>query len=516
MAYRALNPYQVFLDAAGEELSGGSIQFTKNNDVNTDIAIYSDESATTLQANPYTLDAAGRITGDVWITEIQYTMVIRDSLGAFVRRVDDNGQGEESQADVIISEINNRFRNGGFAANFGESPDLTAAFAKTDISGVVGQCTNVSSGKLQQSSNAIGVSGWSAAMAPISTAAGAVASYGLDMPRGSTFDLVEKEIIVKALIQHDVGSSRTVTPSLWCPTAIDDFDSPLTLIHTASPVSVVSGVTTEISFTVDCATLAQKALIQNGLRVIYDADIGGVSGANIYLADFSLNVGNVAPTFVPEPAEIQDSKSIRQLEAMVKAAFTAIAPAGTLALDPGSTITTSGYYLQCLPNASASKAQYPELYAAYGGTALTPAIYGDDPLDSSKFMLPPYSGQFLRVTDNGAGVDPDAATRGDRGDGVTGDNVGTTQGSENVEHTHRMFNDNTNYQKDIINAPDDSVNWNSGDSGVSWYAMRSSTINSAATLGKTSESGGGEARPTNIYVDVWVFVGIKSILDATI
>lgn len=44
------------------------------------------------------------------------------------------------------------------------------------------------------------------------------------------------------------------------------------------------------------------------------------------------------------------------------------------------------------------------------------------------FKMPDWRGYFPRFTDNGAGRDPDAATRTNRGDGVTGDNPGTYQG----------------------------------------------------------------------------------------
>ncbi len=45
-------------------------------------------------------------------------------------------------------------------------------------------------------------------------------------------------------------------------------------------------------------------------------------------------------------------------------------------------------------------------------------------------------GQFLRGWDNGAGVDPDASGRTDRGDGVTGDQIGTNQLDNYKSHDH--------------------------------------------------------------------------------
>lgn len=51
------------------------------------------------------------------------------------------------------------------------------------------------------------------------------------------------------------------------------------------------------------------------------------------------------------------------------------------------------------------------------------------------FLLPDDRGRFIRAWDNGAGVDPDAASRTDRGDGTTGDNVGTLQDHALETHT---------------------------------------------------------------------------------
>ena len=55
---------------------------------------------------------------------------------------------------------------------------------------------------------------------------------------------------------------------------------------------------------------------------------------------------------------------------------------------------------------------------------------------STTFNLPDLRGYFLRGVDNGAGRDPDAAARTDRGDGTVGDNVGTKQSGEIQSHSH--------------------------------------------------------------------------------
>jgi len=76
-----------------------------------------------------------------------------------------------------------------------------------------------------------------------------------------------------------------------------------------------------------------------------------------------------------------------------------------------------------------SRTTYAALFAEIG------TMYGTGD-GSTTFNLPDARGVVLRGWDHGAGVDPDAASRTDRGDGTTGDNVGTNQADEVVAHSH--------------------------------------------------------------------------------
>ena len=101
-------------------------------------------------------------------------------------------------------------------------------------------------------------------------------------------------------------------------------------------------------------------------------------------------------------------------------------PTGAIFTFPVAT-PPSGYLI-C--NGSAiSRTTYAELFAVLGTT------YGNGD-GSTTFNLPDYRGQFLRGHDDGAGNDPDASTRQDRGDGTVGDNVGTMQDGEMESHLH--------------------------------------------------------------------------------
>jgi len=100
-------------------------------------------------------------------------------------------------------------------------------------------------------------------------------------------------------------------------------------------------------------------------------------------------------------------------------------PAGTVISYPAAT-PPSGY-LEC-DGSSLLRATYADLFAVIGVT------YGN--VDGTHFNLPDYRGRFMRGQDNGAGRDPDAGARANRGDGTAGDNVGTTQDHEFESHNH--------------------------------------------------------------------------------
>ncbi len=129
-------------------------------------------------------------------------------------------------------------------------------------------------------------------------------------------------------------------------------------------------------------------------------------------------------------------------------------------------------------------ADYPELYKAIGNQ------FGGD--GALTFALQDTRGMFPRVHDNGAGVDPDAAGRADRGDGTAGDAVGTTQGDEFEAHTHAIapaaLSGGTQYMTDI------GSNYGGARYGI-------------GTNGGTGSRGGSETRPINFYRKLIIFAG---------
>ena len=104
-------------------------------------------------------------------------------------------------------------------------------------------------------------------------------------------------------------------------------------------------------------------------------------------------------------------------------------PAGMLAYFPIGTVPTG--WLAC-DGTAYLKASYADLYTALKDGGAT-CIYGED---ATTFNVPDARGQFIRTYDGTAGVDPDKATRTNRGDGVTGNYVGTKQAGELLAHDH--------------------------------------------------------------------------------
>ena len=147
------------------------------------------------------------------------------------------------------------------------------------------------------------------------------------------------------------------------------------------------------------------------------------------------------------------------------------APTGTLELD-GSTLNRN---------------TYSALFAVIGD------IYGGN--GSTNFKLPDFRGRVLRHVDGTAGLDPDKSSRTDRGDGTTGNVIGTLQGDEIISHKHRLYSHDSG-SDDYTNPP--NANGNIGITG----ADAGSSVWKVANF--IENTGGSETRMKNIYVKYYV------------
>jgi len=103
---------------------------------------------------------------------------------------------------------------------------------------------------------------------------------------------------------------------------------------------------------------------------------------------------------------------------------------------------------------------------------------------STTFNLPDYRGYFLRGWSHGTSVDPDRASRTNRGDGTTGDNVGTKQEDELKSHTHFS-----------------NVSGTSSANGTTWDVYTAGGVDAGDNFqGRMSYAGGNESRPKNVNV----------------
>lgn len=170
---------------------------------------------------------------------------------------------------------------------------------------------------------------------------------------------------------------------------------------------------------------------------------------------------------------------------------------------PWPTATIPGGWLEC-DGSAVSRTTYAALFAEIGTT------YGAGN-GSTTFNLPDYRGYFLRGHDGGAGVDPDRASRTNRGDGTTGDSVGTKQGDQYTAHNHAFSAttgvDSGDHQHTTSVPAGASVAVQAGASydvpryTFIGYASSSENSNHTHSVSGTSvSSGGNETRPDNIYV----------------
>lgn len=139
-----------------------------------------------------------------------------------------------------------------------------------------------------------------------------------------------------------------------------------------------------------------------------------------------------------------------------------------------------------------SGSTYYALYTALLNDKASPApMYDDHPSlgapSDGNFRVPDLRGYFLRGRDGGRGIDPDASTRLTRGDGTTGDAVGTRQNDEVKQHQHDLdHRDDTGTSQLAANRGQGAV---------------TDTLSTGNIPSSYLDSSGAETRPQNIAVN---------------
>ena len=188
--------------------------------------------------------------------------------------------------------------------------------------------------------------------------------------------------------------------------------------------------------------------------------------------DATMVVTYGATTIALKTGVIQTANIANSAVTSDKIANGAAVPVGSVIAFTHATPPTG--YLVC-DGAAISRSTYSVLFAVIA----TSHGVGNG---TTTFNVPDYRGRFLRGLASGQTTDPDSASRTNRGDGLTGDYVGTKQADGVKAHTHA--------------------------SAASATALASQTAAVAtanqvypAALGTvTGSTGGNETRPINIYV----------------
>jgi len=173
---------------------------------------------------------------------------------------------------------------------------------------------------------------------------------------------------------------------------------------------------------------------------------------------------------IDAPTDGQTNAPLQALANRTEYLYNRLLPIGSIMPYVGTTAPTG--FLVC-NGASVSRTTYADLFAVCS------TRFGA--VNGTSFNIPDFRGAFLRGWDNGAGIDPDAASRTATSfGGATGDNIGTEQADAFESHSHSI-------------AALGGLN--------SASVVSTSTQSTVPTSIDTDETGGNETRPFNIAVN---------------
>lgn len=209
--------------------------------------------------------------------------------------------------------------------------------------------------------------------------------------------------------------------------------------------------------------------------------------ATLALADFT-----AAGRALVDDADAAAQRTTLGLGTAATTAATAYLPAATVLAPIGSVLawttnTAPTGWLEC-DGSAVSRTTYATLFGLVGDDFGA----GDG---STTFNIPDLRGEFVRGWDHGKGSDPNSGTRTNRGDGTTGDAVGTKQATANLLHGHAWRANNGSGGSWSSSGTGGIVLDDSG--GVTDQAAFTGTL-SNTTGEQITGSGGSESRPRNV------------------
>jgi len=78
------NPSIQQMDANGNPISGGTVEFFEAGATTTPLDTFSDKELTVANPNPITLDSDGRASENIFLQQLSYNMVVKDSGGSVI------------------------------------------------------------------------------------------------------------------------------------------------------------------------------------------------------------------------------------------------------------------------------------------------------------------------------------------------------------------------------------------------------------------------------------------------
>ncbi len=472
---------QYFLrDLKGNLLPGGRMDFF-DSETDTPANVFAPGDPDTPLGYQIDADAYGLLEDFQLQTNKDYIIRVYDADGVFqwdrdgvannVTNLEARVADLESAVAALGSEsgLKNLLTNGGCKAvrddRLGLGFGVADTFAEGELAGIFARVTDATAGTFQRifdtsfsSSNC-----YSQLNNVTTTNSESVAEVQWRMPSGDGASISGDDVVYQVKVAQNSGSPMNCFVTLYKCDAADDFSN-LTTVTSSSVVSVPSG-----DFTTLTLSLEGAGDLTTGVAVVVTFDCGIVSNTNLSAGEAQLERGLIATQFEDRPQFIDQA-------AWSKSYLTPdLLPVGLLGEFPLA--APNSFWLRC-DGQAVSRAAYPRLFAYLGET------YGSGD-GSTTFNLPDYRGYVKRDTDDGAGVDPDAASRTDRGDGTTGDAVGTKQDDELKSHTH-TFPSNT------------------ASGGANTVNTKLNSTNDSPTT--TNATGGDETRMKNINVNTYIHI----------
>ncbi len=310
MSSRLINPYQEFRDASGEVVNAGTLTFYVNGDVNTQKNIYSDADLTTTQSNPYTLDAYGRVIGDIWL-DGEYSVVLKDSDGNTIRTMNDvesfSSASGGGGGETVQGSVQNKFVNGACrVASEGGSVSISGSYQEGQVAEInVKAAGTPTNGTIDLTKYAnCGTSGYTLHVNQLTTGGGGTVDYRFRFNSVDSRDLVDGAAIFQCNVLQNTGAAKTYTISIYKANAEDNF-SGTTLIGQSSGTSVSDSTDTKISF-----SIADMGACENGIEIILSCACGAVTTKDFYINDIVFRKGQAEIVFEQNPYD-QDYASLK-------------------------------------------------------------------------------------------------------------------------------------------------------------------------------------------------------------